>query len=361
MAPLKQEINRHAVAWFLLLCFFLSGALEEGWPFWFSFATQTPYWILYVATFYGLLHGVCPFWHKDEIKFLFRNTAILLFFLAGYVLLDLTVPEYVPEGETQLTYPFWSHVRDSVFMFAFIELPALGVYFQKYNIAKIEANSKKAIELAQAEEQLVRRELNFYKSEFNTHITFNTLSHIYAKVMDDPELAGPVMILSDILRYNLKVQANQEVLIEQELDYLVSFIEIHRVLFPKLQVKFLIEGELSNVRILPRILISFVENAIKHGDKGNVDHPIRIALNIDERICFSVENKKRRRNAALIGNRVTTKTGIKNAQRTLQAFYQDRYRLKIREDQDTYGVKLTIDNLSVSAKNINNILTQLNS
>ena len=343
----RSEVIRHAVVWLLVLCFFLLNALEVGWPFWFSIATQTPYWILFIIAFYSLLCETCPFWHQNRMRFLSRNTSIFLLFLVGYVFFDHTIPEHVPEGQAQPTYPLWSHIFDAMFMFTLIEIPALGVYFQKYNIAKIEANSRREIDLIRVEERLVRQELNFYKSEFNTHITFNTLSHIYAKVMDDPELASPVLILSDILRYNLKVQAHQEVAMEQELSYLESFIGIHRVLFPKLQVIFSVEGELRNVRILPRILISFVENAIKHGEKSNVDYPIKVILKIDDCIRFSVENKKRQRNYV---SKTSTKTGINNVQKTLAAFYPDRYRLTINQNDETYRVNLEIDGLHLTER-----------
>lgn len=340
-----KKIKRHVAVWFILLCYFVLSALEAGWPFWFSVATQTPYCALYVTTFYILLYKVCPWWHQDKLHFLVLSTVGVILFVVVYVFLDLTIPEYVLLGEAQPSYPLRIHILDAISMLMFVEITVLGAYFQRYSIGRIEANSKKAIELAQVEERLVRQELDFYKSEFNTHITFNTLSHIYAKVMDDPEVASPVLVLSDILRYNLTVQANQEVAIERELDYLKSFIEIHRVLFPKLQIRFRVEGDLENVRILPRILISFVENAIKHGDKSNASNPIQITLSADEQICFSVVNKKRKN--TLRTNRVpSTKTGIKNVQRTLEAFYQDNYQLDIKEDSDSYQVHLTIDSIA---------------
>ena len=342
---------RHAAVWFLLLCYFVLAALEAGWPFWFSLATQSPYWLLYILTFYTFLYKVCPWWNRSKVRFFLFNTTGFGLFVSVYVLLDLTIPEYVLPGEEQPVYPLQLHISDAALMFMFIEIPVLGTYFQRYSIARIEANSKKAIELAQMEERLLRQELDFYRSEFNTHITFNTLSHIYAKVMDDPEIASPVLVLSDILRYNLRVSANQEVAIEQELSYLKSFVEIHRVLFPKLQIRFRVAGDLKNVRILPRILISFVENAIKHGDKSNASDPITITLHIDRQIRFSVENRKRRK---VPGTECvpSTKTGIKNVQRTLAAFYQHRYRLDIQEDTDTYQARLFIDREALRAESI---------
>ena len=333
---------RHAGVWLLLLCFFVLAALEAGWPFWFSLATQSPYWLLYIVTFYIFLYKVCPWWNRNKLRFFLLNTVGFGLFVSFYVFLDLTIPEYVLAGEEQPVYPMRLHISDATFVFMFIEIAVLGTYFQRYSIARIEANSKKAIELAQVEERLLRQELDFYRSEFNTHITFNTLSHIYAKVMDDPEVASPVLVLSDILRYNLKMQSNKEVAIEQELSYLKSFVEIHRVLYPKLQIRFRVEEDLEDVLILPRILISFVENAIKHGDKGNASNPITITLCVDHQIRFTVENRKRKN--TLGENRVpSTKTGIKNVQRTLTAFYQDRYNLDIQEDADTYSVQLIID------------------
>ena len=335
-----HEIMRHALAWLLIWCFMIVVALEADWPFWFSVATQTPYFILYVTAFYSILYQICPFWHQDKMHFLLGDFAALVLFTTGYVFLDLTIPEYVAEGEAQPTYPFWSHIIDATYMFLFIQINVLGLYFQKYNIAKVEANSKKAIALVRREERLIRQELNFYKSEFNTHITFNTLSHIYAKVMDDPALASPVLMLSEILRYNLRVQAHREVALSQEVEYIKSFLEIHRLLFPQLQVDFSVEGELEHVRILPRILIGFIENAIKHGDKRNVHHPIKIKISVEEGIHLRVENKKRQRHAA--DNRTSTKTGIKNARNTLKAFYQDRHHLTIQENDDYYRVYLKV-------------------
>ena len=334
----------HVAAWLLILCFFVSAALEARWPFWFSLATQSPYWLLYIVTFYAFLYKVCPWWNRNKLRFFLLNAIGFGLFVSLYVFLNLTIPEYVLPGEAQPVYPLRIHISDATFVFMFIEIAVLGTYFQRYSISRIEANSKKAIELAQVEERLLRQELNFYKSEFNTHITFNTLSHIYAKVMDDPEVASPVLVLSDILRYNLKVQANQEVPITQELSYLKSFIKIHRVLYPKLQIRFRVEGDTDSVRILPRVLISFVENAIKHGDKSNENNPIEITLHINEEISFSVKNQKRRNKAIQM---VSTKTGIKNVRRTLEAFYQDRYHLDIQEDADTYQVHLTIEPISL--------------
>ena len=342
----NSERQRHAAVWFLLLCYFVLFALEAGWPFWFSVATQIPYWLLYVTTYYCFLFWVCPWWHQNRLQFFALSTAGFLGFVLLYVSLDLTIPEYVFPGEEQPTYPLRSHVLDAACMFMFVKIAVLGAYFQRYSVARVKVNSKKAVELARIEERLLRQELNFYKSEFNTHITFNTLSHIYAKVMDDPEVASPVLVLSDILRYNLKMQSNQEVAIEQELSYLKSFVKIHRVLYPKLQVRFQLEDNLESVRILPRILISFVENAIKHGDKSNANNPITITLCVDHQIHFTVENKKRKNTRGEY--RVpSTKTGIKNVQRTLTAFYQERYRLDIEENTDTYRAHLIIDKEAV--------------
>ena len=343
----KPERQRHAAVWFLLLCYFVLFALEAGWPFWFSVATQIPYWLLYMLTYYCFLFWVCPWWHQNRLQFFALSAAGFIGFVLSYVALDLIIPEYVLPGEQQPAYPLRSHVLDAACMFMFVKIAVLGAYFQRYSIARVKVNSKKAVELAQIEERLLRQELNFYKSEFNTHITFNTLSHIYAKVMDDPEVASPVLVLSDILRYNLKMQANQEVPIVQELSYLKSFVEIHRVLYPKLQLRFRVVGNTESVCILPRILISFVENAIKHGDKSNPDYPITVVLRVDETISFLVENRKRRNATSRV---VSTRTGIRNAQRTLETFYQDCYHLDIQEDADTYRVHLTIEPVSLRVK-----------
>ena len=138
----------HVAAWLLILCFFVSAALEVGWPFWFSLATQSPYLLLYIVTFYAFLYKVCPWWHQNKILFFVCNTVGLGLFVSIYVFLDLTIPEYVLPGEAQPVYPLRIHISDATFVFIFIEIAVLGTYFQRYSISRIEANSKKAIELA---------------------------------------------------------------------------------------------------------------------------------------------------------------------------------------------------------------------
>ncbi len=354
----QGEKLRHLGIWFLVWGFMLLTALEVDWPLGFSVATQTPYLLWFMVVFYGLLYWACPFWHQNKKRFVINTLLGLTLFSVGYVLLDLHVPEYVPDGYLQPVYPLWSHIMDAILFFVFIEVVVLGVYFQKYNLEKIRINSQKEIDLANKKEQIIRQELDFYKSEFNTHITFNTLSHIYSKVMEDSELASPILLLSDILRYNLKVQPHQEVSLEQEINYLKTFIEIYQVLYPKLQVNLSVEGESRNVKILPRILISFVENAFKHGDKKNPCNPIQITLTIGEQIHFTVSNKKRPTSPFLSTKLTSTKVGIKNVRKTLDAFYPNQYQLEITEDQKRYKVYLCIDNQHESFAETNTIIAQ---
>ena len=76
------------------------------------------------------------------------------------------------------------------------------------------------------------------------------------------------MKLSDIMRYMLYESKAEKVSLEIELGHLESFIELQKLRFidPGF-IDYKVSGDLSKHTIPPMLLISFVENAFKHGKK----------------------------------------------------------------------------------------------
>jgi len=109
-------------------------------------------------------------------------------------------------------------------------------------------------------------ELALLRSQVNPHFFFNTLNNIYSLVYqksdDAPEA---VMKLSSIMRYMLYDATTDKVLLEKEIEYLKSFIELEKLrLRNKDFVSLTINGSSEGLTIAPMILIPFVENAFKH-------------------------------------------------------------------------------------------------
>ena len=328
---------RHGVAWGVIWLYMVSGGIEVGWPLWFSIWTQTTYVAVYGIAFYLTLLYASPQLHKNRMSFLLRNVWVSFLFIAMYCLCNRLIPEYETIDEGMPHYPISSDILEAITTYVLIWIPAYGSYHSRYAIALVRKTSEKAVELAQTQEKLIRQELQFYKSQFNAHLTFNTLSHIYDKVIEQEEAAQSVLLLSDILRYNTAAKVDRPVNLNTEINYLRNFIRIHQIIYPQLCIQLILEGDTQRFEVLPRILVSFVENAIKHGAGNDPNVPIVITLRAYEVLEFTVVNKVRASTKA-----ESTQMGLDITRQTLDAFYGSEHMLKIEQQNDIYRVNLTI-------------------
>lgn len=221
--------------------------------------------------------------------------------------------------------------------FIFFSLASLCLFAGKFNQEKIRINSEKSLQLSMEREKLMKRTLDFYKSNFFSHITFNTLSHIYEKVMEDEEIATPIQYLSEILRYNHALDASRKINLDDEINYIRKFIDLHKIISPNLYVNIAVKGDASQFFIIPMILINYVENALKYGVRNDPDFPISISFMIDKEMCFTVKNRKRK-----FYNGISTGTGMKNTYQALETYYQNRFKLIVQDEQEFYEVQLHI-------------------
>ena len=186
-------------------------------------------------------------------------------------------------------------------------------------------------------------ELALLRSQINPHFLFNTLNNIYSLVYKKSEDAPEaVMKMSAIMRYMLYDATTDKVLLEKEIEYLKSFIELEKLRLKHQDfVELNITGELQGRTIAPMILIPFVENAFKHCSK-NVTFPgIRINLTIGKHdIRFEVTNYFRK-NPSVAKDQVGG-IGYNNIRRRLNLLYPGKHQLNISSDDNLYTVKLIL-------------------
>jgi sensor histidine kinase YesM len=106
-----------------------------------------------------------------------------------------------------------------------------------------------------------------------------------------------------------------------------------------LQVHFTLNGSPDGRRILPFVLITLVENAFKHGDLRNTDHPVKITLDIldDGQLRFTCTNKKKTGPKEL-----STGIGLDNTRKRLELSYGENYSLYIKDQREIFTVDLII-------------------
>src|SRR4030042_3730971 len=128
---------------------------------------------------------------------------------------------------------------------------------------------KKIIERKLVEEKL-SLELKYLKSQINPHFLYNTLNNLYSIALktNDNETAVGITKLSNIMRFMLNEVDEKMILLEKEVGYLRSYIELQKLRFSEkddVDISFEIEGDVSDIRIPPFIFIVFIENAFKYG------------------------------------------------------------------------------------------------
>lgn len=194
------------------------------------------------------------------------------------------------------------------------------------------------------EKEKATTELKFLKAQIHPHFLFNTLNSIYALTLSKSDAAPEIVLkLSELLDYMLYECNVPAVYVEKEVTLIQGYIDLERIRYGKtFDLTFTHTIDDPTAQIAPLILLSFVENAFKHGSSGNPENPkVTIDLVVENgQIHFMVYNTissqhKEKKPLQGIGN--------SNVRRQLDLYYPDRYDLEIKESRITYEVRLKID------------------
>lgn len=195
--------------------------------------------------------------------------------------------------------------------------------------------------ISELEITTVQSELKHLKDQLNPHFLLNTLNNANVLIEKDPEKASQVLMkLSDLLRYQLYDSARNKVLLTADIHFLTDFLNLEKI--RREHFTFLIskEGEISGVQVPPLLLITFVENAVKHNIDVDRSSYVNIYVSVHNReLRFTCINSKPK--IAVTKNR-TGGVGLANVRRTLELLYPFKHNLIIQDKVDTFEVNLTI-------------------
>ncbi len=192
------------------------------------------------------------------------------------------------------------------------------------------------------EKQYIKLELDFLKSQVNPHFLFNVLNSIYALTEEEsPRAAHIVQQLSGMMRYSLYETAEPLVPLSRELGFIRNYVELEQLRSAKrLSLAIDFPGSVDDsLQIAPFILITFVENAFKHGVQNSAKKSwVKLAITVDgNRVCLQVANSKPQYPVSQTGG-----LGLANVKKRLAALYPS-HRLEIEENAGEYGVELKLD------------------
>ncbi len=197
-------------------------------------------------------------------------------------------------------------------------------------------NEKKVLENAN-----LNAEVNFLKSQINPHFLFNTLNGIYSQAHAKSEYTEhSILKLSDLLRYVLYESGEDKVDLSKDIQYLSNYIDLQKLrISQKVKIEYEVNGNTAGQQIAPLLLITFVENAFKHGISYARPSVIKIQLQIFEKtLTLLVSNPVTETNSFAGGG-----LGLKNVIRRLDLLYPGKYWLDIVHNDHLHSVNLKIN------------------
>ena len=203
----------------------------------------------------------------------------------------------------------------------------------------------KADQLAQEkQEENLKTELSFLRSQINPHFIFNILNNLVAlEQMKSEELGPTILKLSSLMQYMLYDTDEEKVQLAKEVEYLQSYIDLQRQRFgAKVPVEVSMEASSGFYEIEPMLLIPFVENAFKHG-VGMIENPlIGISLYVRDGVLhFTVRNRYNPASAEIKDK--GSGIGLGNVTRRLKLLYGDQQTLHVSRDGGWFAVSLELN------------------
>lgn len=274
-------------------------------------------------------------------KYLWKNhwklALSLLLIYAIFQLISIGYSDYLMQFTTYPHIPTLRHIRSGFFWFFNMSFVAFGfTYYDRLGEEKKEREILKG--------KLQKAELENLKAQFNPHFLFNALWYVYTMVQDNNQPAAKVLeILSNMMRYSMQNRTDKPfVPLYEELEYMEGYVELQKVRNPATQIDYQVEGETKGIKIIPLVLIVFIENAFKHGETQDQSMPIKIKLLVKENtLSFLVSNK-----ISSLGKERSNGIGLDNASSRLESHYGKNFTLKTEEKNNVYSSQLTINLLN---------------
>lgn len=340
---LNKKILGHVLFWIIMLVYFMS----VSWPYEKNkiFLLESVFLklLLQLVLAYSIISLFIPYLLNKNRKIVFFISCLVLiyflFIIYGVYKSYILIPSY-PE-EFSYRPPFILGDRFTHFPAYIGSIPG---YLFPTIILVIFNYYKKQKETANLLEQKRTSELNALKNQLNPHFLFNTLNNLYALALKKSNKTPEVIAkLSEILDYILYQCKGKYVLLKNEVTLLHNYIALEEVRYgSRVKVSFT-EDISNNSKIAPLILLTFLENAFKHGvsqelNTASIDLSIKGGL---KHIEFKIENTK-----PVISEKNYDDSreaiGLKNIKKQLDLLYSNDYELEIKNTRELYSVNLKI-------------------
>lgn len=291
-----------------------------------------------------------PLAHK---KPRYLNLALLIILeISTYVVLSYfadqitSIPEKLSSsGEGAIN---WKFIFGTLWRGIYFILFATAHYFlkrymqQKQRTAELEKDAiKKELREKQNAIELADAKNAYLKAQINPHFLFNTLTYIYNSThKSEPRAAEAVRYLSKLMRYALECEHGPEVMsIDAEIQQVENLLQLSRIKQPNLFIDFTCDDCIVKIKIIPLVILSLIENMVKHGDLSLPDCPGIIRVKATDGL-FTIETE----NLINTGlNDTGFHTGLTNIRQRLFHTYGEKATLEYGQDgQNRFTTRVSI-------------------
>lgn len=329
----------HALVWILLLSI----------PILFFSNPPGEQHSLYHKDFFGIPEIVS---YLFFIGFFYLNAYYLIPSLLSkkktisYILLILVLIIIITSTNAVISDFYRPHLHPRPFIRLFFSklFPCLFNFGISTSYRIIIDNIQREKKLNEKENENLKTELSFLRSQVSPHFMFNVLNNMVALARKKSDLLEPALIeLSNLMRYMLYESDAEKVSVKKEIEYLKSYIDLQKLRFGNdIKVDFnVIRNSVLDNFIEPMLFIPLVENAFKHGF-GLIENPeINIQFIINEETIFMrVINKyngkvkeQKDKNSGI---------GLSNLERRLNLLYPFKHNLVISNNDNQFIATLNL-------------------
>jgi LytS/YehU family sensor histidine kinase len=197
-------------------------------------------------------------------------------------------------------------------------------------------------ELLVLHEKKREAELNALKNQLNPHFLFNTLNSLYLLALKKSDKTVRVIEnLSHILDYMLYRCDQKYVMLRDELLLINKYIELEQIRYGKRVSISFDESITGEEQIAPLLLLTFVENAFKHGVSEAIENAaITIQVeNKGNKLFFELKNTKPDLQLEINERK---SLGLSNIKKQLELLYPNKHQLNIIEKPYMYKTELEL-------------------
>lgn len=344
---IKSSIISHILGWLLYAgyVYFLNFLTEKN----VNIVAVIIYIIPFIALFYMFLYIL----RKYKFNKIRGVSVIIVSFLTFTIIAYLLVVYVVPIFGVNI-------VRNSFSIQAFLqEIIRYFIQFLVYAILffiveELLKKERKVSELEKekhllelekiiSQKEKIQYQYAFLRAQINPHFLYNTLNVLYSQALSLSEnMAENIIKVSELMRYSLDnvEMENMKIPVQKEIKHLDILLSIYRlryggVIYYNIETK----GNTEGHYIPPLSFITVVENAFKYGDLSDEENPMSIIMDFNQDyLVFICKNKKKQNYTNAISHNI----GLSNLEQRLNFAFENKYHIKIQNDDEFYTLKLKI-------------------